>query len=107
MNVKDYVQKYHLDKKKHFSYKTFLNDLGKDFGVLLQSYPKATLTEEQFRSIVKELKQKFDSISNKAIYGIPDKIWNYFYATTIINKKNKIFSTKKSVKRFKKDYLIK
>lgn len=110
MKTKEYIEKYHLDKKRNFNYRIFLNDFGKEFGVLLQKYPKESFTEEQFETVIMDLKQKFDSISNKAVYGIPIKIWNYFYATTISNKRKKLFplsDKNRNVKKYKKNYFKK
>ena len=108
MKANEYVKKYHIDTKKAFNYRLFCRDMGKDFGELLHSYGKEDFTEDKFEVIIKELKQKFDSINNKALYGVPIKIWNYFYATTISNKRRKMFpnslKNKEKVKKYRKDY---
>ena len=109
MKTSEYVKKYKLNEKKSFNYRLFLGDLGRDFGELLRK--EENLTEDKFENIITQLKQKFDAVNNKAVFGIPIKIWNYFYATSISNKRKKLFpnSPKNSepVKKYRKNYFRK
>lgn len=50
-------------------------------------------SERHFEASVKQLRVKWDSVSRKIRYGLPDKLWGYFYATEVIKKKRELCVT--------------
>ena len=50
-------------------------------------------SEHHFKAATKQLRIKWDSISRQIRYGLPDKLWNYFYATEVIKKKRELCVT--------------
>ena len=52
-----------------------------------EEYEKSGENVKGFLNSVEQIKQKWTGISNKVPYGLPDTLWNYFYATVIIPMK--------------------
>lgn len=50
-------------------------------------------SERHFNAAIKQLRIKWDAISKQIRYGLPDKLWNYFYATEVIKKKKELCVT--------------
>ncbi len=46
-------------------------------------YFKAENNIKGFDNALKVIRMKWDSISNKIPYGLPEKLWNYFFATVV------------------------
>lgn len=82
MTTKQYVKKYGLDISNKFNHKDFCQDLTSEFIALLE-YNKANDNLKGFDNAVRCIKMKFDAISNKTLGVFPEKLWNYFFATTI------------------------
>lgn len=49
-------------------------------------------SEKHFTAAVKETRSKWDAISNKISYGLPEGLWRYFYAR-IMNYKKRVCPT--------------
>lgn len=49
-------------------------------------------SERHFTASVKEIRDKWDAISNKIPYGLPEGLWRYFYAR-IMNYKKRVCPT--------------
>lgn len=49
-------------------------------------------SEKHFTAAVKEIRSKWDAISNKIPYGLPEGLWRYFYAR-IMNYKKRVCPT--------------
>lgn len=84
MKTKEYIQKHNLDKKflnKETSVE-FINDLKSDF---IEICDKLNVNDnlQKFDSAVKEMRTKWDAISNKSMKGLTEGLWKYFYATVI------------------------
>lgn len=94
MKPLDFIKKYNLGNgwvtKKQDK---FLEDITKEFKSALE-YFKVNLpgTSEYnrdgenvkgFQNAVDQIKQKWTGISNKVKFGLPDSLWNYFYATVV------------------------
>ena len=70
-------------------------------------------SERHFIAAVKMLRQKWDAVSKKIPFGIPEGIWKFFYAVRIVPLKEKLCPTwkmrndawqrKKEVKQTKKE----
>lgn len=88
-----YVRKYGLDKSTNFDHNEFIQDLTTDFLTLLEVGKTASgkYVLAGFENTVRAIRQKWDSISNKTSGELPDKLWNYFYATVICKMREELF----------------
>lgn len=93
MKPKEYLKKYRLDETTNFSHKGFIADFSADFMTVLELIGNTNqLSYERFKIIVKEIRQKWDGISNKAAgTGLPESLWNYFYATVVVKARDQLF----------------
>lgn len=39
--------------------------------------------EKRYQKAVEQMRQKFDNISKKIAFGIPEQVWNYFYGSVV------------------------
>lgn len=93
MKPKEYVKKYRLNEQEQFCHNNFIVDLTIDFTSVIE-YLLTTnnFNYNRFKSVVKEIRQKFDGISNKSKgKGLPESLWKYFYASVIIKAKDELF----------------
>src|SRR5690348_7317118 len=92
MKPKDYVRKYNLDQGSHFDQNSFVKDLTLDFQSTIEFLQsKDQLNYERFKSVIKEIRQKYDSINNKSGGKLTEGLWNYFYATIIVKVRDQLF----------------
>lgn len=83
MKPKEFVKKYNLDKGWKARYQTdFLNDMTSELLAYLE-YNKAMGNLRGFDNAVRALRTKWDSISTKSQFGLPEGMWKYYWATTI------------------------
>ena len=83
MKPKDFITKYQLEGGwKPKAQKAFLSDLTNELLALLE-YNKAQGNLKGFDNAVTAIKSKWDGISKKIPYGLPDKLWSYYFATVI------------------------
>lgn len=92
MKTKEYVEKYRLDKSDKFNHSEFVYDLTIDFMSLLE-VGNACESFKGFNNAVNAIRMKFDAINNKTLGCIPEKLWNYFFATVIVKMKANLFPT--------------
>lgn len=90
MKTKEYISKYNLDKGVNFSHNDFISDLTFDFITLLE-VGNATKNIKGYENAVRAIRMKWDAISNKTMGVLPDKLWNYFFATVIAKTRNELF----------------
>jgi hypothetical protein len=92
-NTKSYITKYKLNKNDKLDHKSFVRDLKCDFNALLTNSIRRTgnMTPAKFEDVVRGIKLKFNSISNKTAGILPEGLWKYFYATVIMTKKESFF----------------
>lgn len=90
MKTKEYVSKYNLSKGDKFNHTDFVSDLTIDFISLLE-VGNATESLKGFENAVRAIRMKWDAINNKTLGQLPDKLWGYFYATTIAETKERLF----------------
>jgi hypothetical protein len=88
MKTADYVKKFKLNESDQFSYEEFKADLTTEF---LESLPQNP-DKNQFFQSVKSIKNRWDAINNKTVGQLPEKLWNYFYATVVIAKRKELFN---------------
>jgi DnaJ-domain-containing protein 1 len=89
MTTKEYVTKYKLDLSDRFSHSDFVHDLASDFIALLEMN-KASDNIKGFDNALRCIRMKFDAISNKTLGVLPEKLWNYFYATVVVKLKEEL-----------------
>lgn len=83
MKPKEFVDKYNLSSGWKSQYqKRFLSDLTSEFMAFLE-YNKAQDNIKGFDQAVRVISDKWNAISNKTPYGLPEGLWKYFYATVI------------------------
>lgn len=90
MNTKEYVTKYKLNVGNNFNHNEFIADLTNDFITLLE-VGNSTKNFKGYENAVRAIRMKWDAINNKTVNCLPDKLWNYFYATVIAKTKEELF----------------
>jgi hypothetical protein len=90
MKTKEYIKKYELNKNDKFNHKEFISDLTFDFITLLE-VGKAKENIKGFENAVRAIRMKWDSINNKTIGQLPEKLWKYFFATVIAKMREQLF----------------
>jgi len=95
MKPKEYISKYNMNGIHSFNHNHFVADLSNDFMATIELLnSKGQLNLKRFEVCVKEIRQKFDSIflkSSNIKEEEFEKIWKYFYATTIVKVKDDLF----------------
>jgi len=97
LKPKEYVRKYGFDRYVGFvskdSKSEFLSDLANDFSTSVEYLATINqLSYERFKNCIKEIKQKWDSISNKMKgEGLSEGFWKYFFATVIVPMRDQMF----------------
>lgn len=92
MKAKQYVKKYRLSEGIDFNYHLFLQDFTSDFIALVEYFrAKGEFTVQQFDTAVDQMRDKWDGINNKTLGKLPEKLWNYFYASVVVEAKNDLF----------------
>lgn len=89
MTTKEYVKKYELHLSDKFNHSNFCQDLASEFICLLE-YNKANDNLKGFDNAVRCIRMKFDAISNKTLGVLPEKLWNYFFATVIVKLREEL-----------------
>ena len=83
MKPKEFIEKYGIqggwNPRKQDG---FLNDMTSELLASLE-VNHAENNIKGFDNAVRVIRMKWDSISNKIPYGLPDKLWNYYFATVI------------------------
>lgn len=83
MKTKEYLNKYNLHKGWNTKIQNeFISDMTSEFEAQLM-LNKAEDNIRGFDNAVRCIRTKWDSISKKIPYGIPEKLWSYFFATVI------------------------
>jgi len=91
MNTKEYVTKYKLNVADNkFDHSAFVSDFTNDFITLLE-VGNSTKNFKGYENAVRAIRMKWDAINNKTVGNLPDKLWNYFYATVIAKTKEELF----------------
>jgi hypothetical protein len=101
MKPKDYVSKYKLNVSNKFNHNHFVQDLTNDFLSLLEVGKTASgeFRLKGFENSVRAIRQKWDGIDKKTVYGLPDKLWGYFYAKVIVKMRENLFPEQMKAKR--------
>ena len=96
MKTKEYIEKYKLNVNDKFNHNDFVEDLTYEFISLLE-VGKAAENIKGFENATRAIRMKWDAINNKTVGQLPEKLWNFFWATVIVKTKEKLFP--KEVKR--------
>ena len=92
MNPKQYIKKYNLSEGDKFDHSEFISDFTIDILSLIEwNKAKSGWEYSHFQMCVKQIRQKWDSINNKTLGELPEKLWGYFYATVIVSLRNEMF----------------
>lgn len=89
MTTKEYILKYKLNLSDRFNHSDFVQDLASDFIALLEMN-KANDNLKGFDNAVRCIRMKFDAISNKTLGVMPEKLWNYFFATVVVKLREEL-----------------
>jgi hypothetical protein len=90
MKTREYVKKYKLNEDDNFDHAKFIADFTIDFQVMLSN---ANIGKDygRFRRLVNDVKKKWSNINNKTAGQLPEKLWGYFYGSTIMSCKDELF----------------
>jgi len=93
MKPKEYIKKYKLNIQEKFNHEAFIVDFTADLMTTIEFFSKVNhLSYERFKQCVKEIRQKWDSISLKSKgTGLPEGLWKYFYATVVVKIRDEMF----------------
>lgn len=94
MKPKDYVS-------NKFNHNHFIQDLTNDFLSLLEvgKTSSGEFRLKGFDNTVRAIRQKWDAVDNKTVFGLPEKLWGYFYATVIVKMRENLFPEQMKAKR--------
>lgn len=91
MKPKDFITKHGIGGGwKPSAQDKFLLDMTSELLALLEAY-HAEKNIKGFDNAVNVIRMKWDSISKKIPYGIPEKLWGYYFATTIAKIREHMF----------------
>lgn len=83
MKPKEFIEKYNLNKGwNKYKQNEFLTDMTSELLALLETY-HAENNIKGFDNAVNVIRMKWDAIDKKIPFGIPEKLWGYYFATTI------------------------
>ena len=83
MKPKDFIEKYNLSRGwNKYKQNEFLTDMTSELLALLETY-HAENNIKGFDNAVNVIRMKWDAIDKKIPFGIPEKLWGYYFATTI------------------------
>lgn len=89
-----YIKKYNLTRGgTKFNHSELISDLNKDLQDLIKEGIRSdgTIPIHGFDNAVSAIRQKWDSINNKVVEPLPEKLWGYFYAAVICELKEEMF----------------
>jgi hypothetical protein len=94
MKPNEYIRKYNLkDKSTRLDGDAFVADLAIDFASLLEYHQAhGDWRYEKFKMCVSDMRDKFDSITNKTAHPrMTEKFWGYFFATVVVPTREAMF----------------
>lgn len=100
-----YVKKYNLNTSNKFNHNEFIKDLTTDFLSLLEigKTKSGEFVLSGFENTIRAIRQKWDSINNKTVGGLPEKLWKYFYASVICKMREELFADEMNRRRKEKE----
>lgn len=92
MKTKEFIEKYGIqggwNPKRQAE---FLQDFSSELIVMLE-YNKAVDNIKGFDNALRTIRQKWDAISNKIRFGLPEGMWQYFFATIVVKLREEMCS---------------
>lgn len=98
MKPLDYQKKYNLLHGTNFSHNEFVADLTQDFLALLE-VGNSFKNIKGFENAVRAIRMKWEGINKKTAGILPEKIWNFFYATVIVKMREDLFPSEMERRR--------
>lgn len=93
MKPKEYITKYHLNEADtNFSHNSMISDFTIDFMTMIDFHKTRIWNYTIFQNCVNQIRDKWDSINVKAVTKLPDKLWNFFYASVIVKVRDTEFA---------------
>lgn len=90
MKPKEFIEKYGIQGGWNPKHQTnFLQDFTSELIVMLE-YNKAVDNIKGFDNALRTVRQKWDAISNKIRFGLPEGMWRYFFATVVVKLKEEM-----------------
>lgn len=84
MKPKEFIEKYGIQNGWNPKHQTnFLQDFTSELISMLE-YNKAADNIKGFDNALRTIRQKWDAISNKIRFGLPEGMWRYFFATVVV-----------------------
>ena len=102
MKPLDYQKKYNLLNGTNFSHNEFIADLTQDFLVLLE-IGNSFKNIKGFENAVRAIRMKWDGVDKKTAGQLPEKLWNYFYASVIVKMREELFPSEMERRRKEKE----
>lgn len=106
MKTKEYVEKYELNLNDKFDHDLFIADLTNEFFSLLEvgKNKDGNINIKGYENAVGCIRRKWDAINNKTLGQIPEKLWNYFYATVVAKMREEMFPEEMKMRAEKKKF---
>lgn len=102
MKPKDFIEKYNLNRGwNKYKQNEFLTDMTSELLALLETY-HAENNIKGFDNAVNVIRMKWDAIDKKIPYGIPEKLWGYYFATTIAKIREQMCPDEMAARRERK-----
>lgn len=93
MKPKEYIKKFNLQNGWEQSQAdSFLTELTNELAATFELFGKPD-DINAFNHALDQISDKWDSISKRIPFGLPDKLWNYFYATDVIGLRKMVCPT--------------
>lgn len=89
MKPVEFIEKHGLDRG-NFSHDHFIQDFTFEFMILLE-VGKAKENIKGYDNAVRAIRAKWDAINKRVGNKMPEKLWNYFYATVVAKMREEIF----------------
>lgn len=97
MKPVEFITKHGLDRD-HFSHDHFIQDFTFEFLTLLE-VGKAKENIKGYDNAVRAIRAKWDAIKKRVGNKLPEKIWNYFYATVVAKMQEEMFPEEMAKRR--------
>jgi hypothetical protein len=101
MTIKEFIKQYNLERSNKIDRKEFIADFTNEFISHIESDKFASESLSAFNGIINIMKQKFDALDRKTIYGLDEGIWRYWYAAIACKIREEYFPEEKKYREFK------
>ena len=99
MKPKEFIEKYGIQGGWNTKHQTnFLQDFTNELIVMLE-YNNAVDNIKGFDNALRVIRQKWDAISNKIRFGLPEGMWRYFFATVVVKLREEMCSREMQIRK--------